>query len=256
MKFACLLFILSFCALHAGTTVLVTGGAQGIGRAIAERFAADGSHVVIADVQQATFDHPSVEWVKCDVGVEADVERLFSYIQQRYGKIDGVVHNAAIAIYRPIEEYTVAEWDKVNGVNLRGIFLVTSKAFPLMKKRNSGWIILVSSVHAHITSTCNAPYVATKGATQALTRALALEGAPYGIRVNAVAPGAIHTPMLMDNWGDMAPEDHPLVPRIPLKRIGKPEEIASVVYFLASDQASYITGSELIVDGGLSAHFD
>lgn len=243
-------------SLAAEEIVLVTGGAQGIGRAIAERFATEGAKVIIADIQEASFDHPSVEWLRCDVASEEEVSRLFDHIEQNYHSLSGVVQNAAIAVYHLIEDYTLLEWDRVQAVNLRGVFLIARKALPLMKKRRAGWMVLISSVHGHVTSTCNSSYVATKGGILALTRALALEAAPYGVRINAVSPGAIDTPMLMENWGDLSPENHPLVPRIPLKRIGRPDEIADAVHFLSSNQASYITGSELLVDGGLSAHFD
>jgi NAD(P)-dependent dehydrogenase (short-subunit alcohol dehydrogenase family) len=125
-----------------------------------------------------------------------------------------------------------------------------------MTARGGGSIVNIASVHARTTSTNNTPYVATKGAVVSLTRAMALEGAPHQIRVNCVSPGAILTPMLMENWGDLPADQHPLVPRIPLGRVGQPDEIARVVQFLASDDSSYMTGSEVLVDGGMSAHFD
>lgn len=141
-------------------------------------------------------------------------------------------------------------------VNLRGIYLTSRRCIPVMTAHGSGSIVNIASIHAYVTAPGNTPYVATKGAVVALTRAMALECAPHHIRVNCVLPGAIATPMLMANWGDVPEDQHPLVPRIPLGRVGKPDEIARVVQFLASDESSYMTGNEVVVDGGISAHFD
>jgi NAD(P)-dependent dehydrogenase (short-subunit alcohol dehydrogenase family) len=125
-----------------------------------------------------------------------------------------------------------------------------------MASRGGGSIVTISSVHARTTATTVTPYVASKGAVVSMTRAMALEGAPHKIRVNCVLPGAIATPMLLENWGDMSSDQHPLIGRIPLRRFGDPDEIARVVQFLASDESAYMTGSDILVDGGLSAHFD
>jgi NAD(P)-dependent dehydrogenase (short-subunit alcohol dehydrogenase family) len=172
-----------------------------------------------------------------------------------FGGVDILVNNAAIAIYRLLVDYTDDEWDCVTAVNLRGIFLASRRCIPIMAQRGGGSIISIASVHARTTATNNAPYVASKGAVVALTRAMALEGAPHKIRVNCILPGAIATPMLLENWGDVPPDQNPLMPRIPLQRFGDPDEIARVAQFLASDDASYMTGSDVLVDGGLSAHF-
>ena len=248
-----LLFVIS--PMLSANVVLVTGGSQGIGKAIAERFAKEGKQVIVADIHEGEFSQ-GIDFIQCDIGSEHQVESLFQELESRSLKIEGVVHNAAVAIYKNIEDYSLAEWDRIVRVNLNGIFLVSRKALPLMKDSKSGWMILIGSVHARMTSTMNSPYVATKGAVIALTRALALECAPFGIRVNAISPGAIITQMLMENWGGIPPENHPLVSRIPLKRLGNAEEISSLAFFLASDDASYITGTEIVADGGLSIHFD
>lgn len=231
--------------------VIVTGAAQGIGKAIADHFASCGARVVLADVKKTEHD-----WVHCDVSDNESVKKMVSYVLDKYGKIDVVVNNAAIAIYKLLEEYETEEWDKVLATNLNSLFFTSRHVLATMKQQKSGSIIHISSVHAKITSTKNAPYIACKGAITALTRAMALECAPYNIRVNCILPGAIATPMLMENWGNVPPEQHPLMSRIPLRRFGDPIEIAKVAKFLATDESAYITGSELLVDGGLSAHFD
>lgn len=270
LKISILLILLSVAQMCSaeilqGKVVIVTGGAQGIGEAIAEKFAGEGAQVVIADInsergaaiaQKINSNGKSCMFTYCDVSEEQDVDSLVSKTEAAFGRVDIIVNNAAIAIYKKMEQYTPQEWDKVVNVNLRSIYLLASRCIPIMIKNGGGSIISISSVHARTTSTSNNPYVATKGAITSLTRAMALEGAPHNIRVNCISPGAILTPMLLENWGEVDPSVHPLLSRIPLKRFGIPDEIASVALFLASDSASYITGSELLVDGGLSAHFD
>ena len=255
MKWAYIILYATLPLFSLDKIILVTGGAQGIGKAIAEKFAEEGKKVVVADIKNGDFSS-SIDFFKTDISKEEDVISLLKYVSKKYEGIEGVVHNAAIAIYKNIEDYTLEEWQRIQDVNLKGVFLVSREALPLMKSTRSGWIILIGSIHAQVTSTMNGPYVATKGGIVAFTRALALECAPYGIRVNVISPGAINTPMLMENWGNIPPEKHPLVPRIPLRRLGRPEQIASIAFFLGSEQASYITGSEFLVDGGLSIHFD
>lgn len=244
---------------------VITGGAQGIGKAISETFANEGAIVVVVDIQEnlgsgvvtaINAKGGKAFFIKGDVSNEQEVSHVFSEIVSRFKRVDIVVNNAAIAIYKRMEEYTSAEWNQIIGVNLNSIYYTARYSIPLMKKRGGGNIISISSVHARTTSTNNNPYVASKGAVVSLTRAMALEGAPDNIRVNCISPGAIETPMLMENWGNITVDQHPLLPRIPLKRIGSPFEIARVALFLVSDDSSYITGSEILVDGGLSAHFD
>jgi NAD(P)-dependent dehydrogenase (short-subunit alcohol dehydrogenase family) len=240
---------------------LITGGSRGIGAAIARLFAKEGAFVIIADIK-ATEGQKVIEeiengtYIHCDVSDDSQINQLFAYISSNFHKIDIVVNNAAIAIYKPLEEYDSNQWDRILNTNLKSIYNTSRYALPLMKKQNNGNIISIASIHAKTTSVSNGPYVASKGAIVSLTRAMALEGAPYNIRVNCISPGAIETSMLMENWGSVPVESHPLLARIPLKRIGKPEEIAKAALFLASEDSSYITGNELLVDGGLSAHFD
>ena len=248
-----------------GKVAVVTGAAQGIGQAIAERFAREGAQVSLSDLKKDAGQRVSDNiqssggvalFTHCDVSVEADVDAMIENTVRQYGTVDILVNNAALAIYRQLHEYAQSEWDKVIAVNLRGLYLTSRRCIPIMIERGGGSIIHLASAHARITAPGNTPYVAAKGGVVALTRAMALECAPHKIRVNCILPGAIETPMLMENWGDVPAEKHPLVPRIPLGRVGQPDEIARVAQFLASDDSSYMTGSDVLVDGGISAHFD
>ena len=249
----------------ADKVAIVTGAAQGIGQAIAERFAREDAHVVLADIQDDAAQSVvntirqaggKAVYQQCDVASETEVAALVQKTVEQFGGVNILINNAAFAIYKLLPEYEPWEWDRVVAVNLRSIYLLAQRCIPLMIERGGGSIVNIASVHARTTSTQNTPYVATKGAVVSLTRAMALENAPHNIRVNCVSPGAILTPMLMENWGDLPADQHPLVPRIPLGRVGQPDEIARVVQFLASEESSYMTGSEVLVDGGMAAHFD
>jgi NAD(P)-dependent dehydrogenase (short-subunit alcohol dehydrogenase family) len=248
-----------------GKVAIVTGSAQGIGRAIVERFAREGALVAAADINDAR-GQPVVDAVcaggghakyfHCDVASASDVDALVGGTVEAYGGVDVLVSNAALVTYTMLVDTSEEDWDRVLDVNLKSAFLLSRRCIPLMAQRGGGSIILFASIHARTTAATVTPYVASKGGIVSLTRCLALEAAPHQIRVNCILPGAIATPMLLENWGDLPPEQHPLMPRIPLKRIGTPDEIARVVQFLATDLSSYMTGSELLVDGGMAAHFD
>jgi glucose 1-dehydrogenase len=248
-----------------GKVAIVTGTSQGIGKAILERFAREGAMVAAADIKdpqgQAAVDAVRATggtaiYVHCDVASAEDVDALVSKTVEAYGGVDILVSNAAHVTYTELVDTSEEDWDRVINVNLRSAFLLSRRCIPIMEQRWGGSIILFASVHARITAAGVTPYVASKGGIVALTRCMALEVAPKKIRVNCILPGAISTPMLLENWGDTPPEQHPLMPRIPMRRFGAPDEIARVVQFLATDDSSYMTGSELLVDGGLASQFN
>ena len=248
-----------------GKVAIVTGAAQGIGRAIAERFARAGARVMVADINDARGAEVAevvaaaggnARFVHCDVALTADVDRLVEQTVGAFGGVDILVNSAAIASYKLLVDTSDDEWDRVIAVNLRGLFLTSRRCIPRMQQRGGGSIINFASVHARTTSTANPAYIASKGAVVALTRTMALECAPANIRVNCILLGAIATPMLLENWGDATPEPNPFMALIPMRRIGTTVEIARVAQFLASDDSSYMTGSDVLVDGALSTHFD
>src|SRR5215467_346006 len=235
--------------------VLVTGAGHGIGRAIAERFASEGAQVVVNDVnasgveatvQQITSNRGLAVAGAADVSNKEQVDHLFDDLLQRFGTVDVLVNNAGlINVERHFLEGDEAWWDRVLSVNLKGVFLCSLRAAHVMARHHKGVIINMSSGGASHAHRGMAAYDASKGGIEALTRAMALDLAPYGIRVNALVPGAIDTQ-------GMSPEikrERGLT--VPLGRVGEPEELAGPALFLASEDASYITGHILAVDGGL-----
>ncbi len=240
----------------------VTGANSGIGKAIAMRFAAEGAHVAVnylpggtreadAAAEIATFGTTGIA-VGGDVSKREDVERMFTEVVAKFGRIDIAVNNAGIEIKRPFLEVTDDEWNKVIAVNLFGAFLVHQTAARQMVKQGPGGkLINISSVHEDIPFPEYTAYCASKGGIRMMMRNLAMELAPYRINVNNIAPGAIATPI------NQAVLDDPIasknaISEIPWGRFGRPEEVASVAVFLASDEAEYVTGSTYYVDGGLT----
>ncbi len=227
---------------------LVSGGGSGIGRATCLRFAAEGGLVAVVDLNESG-GRQTVEmaggtglFVKADVGNVSDVKAAVDATISKWGRIDVLVNNAAIMTFKPVVELSEAEWDKVLAVNLRSVFLFCKYSIPHMPPGSA--VINVSSVHAHQTTPNVGPYVASKGGMEAFSRSLALELGPRKIRVNCVAPGAVNAPMLWSN---------PLVKAGKEKiegAIGEPEDIASAICYLASNEAKFINGQTLVVDGG------
>jgi len=242
--------------------VLITGAAGGIGRATVSLFAERGWRVIGVDRQSFGEDFPGEGlFIQADISEPAQLEGIYEKTRAYTGQLNAVIHNAARQIAKPLIETTAEEWDAVMASNLRSVFLGAKLAYPLLKAAGGGAIVNVSSVHAVATSANIAAYAASKGGLLALTRAMAIEFAPDNIRVNAILPGAVDTPMLRAglNRGHVGGETiydrlENLARKTVNGRIGKPEEIAHAIYFLADDtQSSFMTGQALIVDGGATA---
>jgi len=253
----------------AGRIAIVTGAAQGIGAAITRAMASAGARVAAIDRK------PDVEQVCAEVRLagrghavpfvfditDHDAYRNFvEDLVRREGKIDILVNNAAIAIFGSIFEDSLEQWRQIQAVNLEAVYWACKLVVPHMAKQKEGRIVSIASTEAIATEGRMGAYVAAKGALMSFTKSLAVELAPYGILANAIAPGCIHTPMsLIDGVDETETEDFKRwyigKRKIPLARPGRPEEIAEVVVFLASERCSYMTGHTVVVDGGLTITF-
>jgi glucose 1-dehydrogenase len=254
-----------------GKNVLVTGGTSGIGQAIAVRFAEHGSNVAINYLRMPEEAHDTEEQVHAcvnrvqqhgvrdvlvgaDVSKEDEVARMVGETIDELGGIDVLVNNAGIQISRPSDELSSSDFDKVLAVNLRGAFLCAREALKhLVSERKPGAIVNISSVHQVIPKPDYLGYSVSKGGMQNLTRTLALEYAGRGIRVNGVGPGATVTP-INRAWIEDPEKRHQVEEHIPMQRAGESDEMAGVTCFLASDDAAYITGQTIFVDGGLTLY--
>jgi len=249
----------------AGKVALVTGGGSGIGRAICERFAQEGAKIAVADwyrptaeetVARVLFDGGQAILTSGDVAEPLDAERMVRETVQAFGKLDVLVANAGQALVASAPETTPEQWQRVIGTNLTGCFMLVRAAIPALIAAGGGSIVLTASQLAFVGAERFAAYAASKGGVLNLARALALDHARDKIRVNALCPGAVETPLLLNQF---AGQDGPqgslddLVALHPLGRLGQPEEIAAAALFLASDEASFVTGSALVVDGGYLA---
>jgi NAD(P)-dependent dehydrogenase (short-subunit alcohol dehydrogenase family) len=246
--------------------VVITGAAHGIGRATASVFSAEGAIAVLADIEfdaaheaarQIVAGGGKARAIECNVSQAESVRRMVEFVMEQFGRIDVLHANAAIQVNKEAIETTEEEWDKLHGVNLRGVFLACKYVIPVMRRQKNGAIIITSSGHAFATYPNCSAYAATKGGELAFMRGLALDYARDGIRINCVIPGATDTRLVQrfindsENPGETRRR---LLESIPLRRLATPEEIGRAVLFLASDYAGYITGTSLAVDGGLLAH--
>jgi len=240
---------------------IITGARRGMGRTHALTLAKAGAKVVVSDisledcqkvVEEIEKEKGEAIAVKCDVTKKEEVDEMVKRTIEKFSKVDILVNNAGICQFKPFLELTEEEWDKTLDINLKGYFLCAQAAAKEMAKQKSGVIVNIASVamgQQGVGFPSIVHYCASKGGIVAMTEALAAELAPYNIRVNAVAPGMIDTPMIEATKSDPKVMEATLA-RIPMHRAGKPEEVSNLVLFLASDGSSYMTGSTVVVDGG------
>jgi len=243
----------------SGRTALVVGGNGGIGRAVVERLGREGAQVYTGDLTARPQDE---RFIRLDVTDESSVRAAMDLLDSRHDRLDILVNAAGIELEKTIEETTLQEWNTSIAVNATGTFLVSKYALPLLRRSGSASIVNVGSYDGFIADPGLAAYCASKGAVHALTRAMACDHGPQGIRVNAVCPGYIDTPMLQSFFtgAGSGGQGRPLADLQdavrgihPIGRYGTPEDVANLVYWLASDEARYATGQLWVLDGGLSA---
>ena len=245
-----------------GKVALISGGARGQGAVEARMFAEEGASVVIGDILDDQGRQTEAElqelgynvtYVHLDVTSESDWQSAVQTTLDAYGKLDILLNNAGILIRKNIEETTEADWDRIFAVNSKGVFLGTKAAIPAMRENGGGSIINISSTAGLVGSpNGSASYTATKGSVRLFTKSTAIQHARDGIRCNSIHPGPIETDMIADTLND--PDNMALrMQRLPLGRVGKPSEIAYGAIYLASDESSFVTGSEVVIDGGTTA---
>ena len=242
----------------AGKVALVTGASQGIGLACARRLVQEGARVMLADVRAegaaaAAELGEAARFVRADVSLKPEVDAMLAATLDTFGQVDILVNNAGVTHAAGFLELEEDDFDRVLRINLKSMFLCSQAVARQMVKRGSGCIVNMSSVNAELTIPNQVPYVISKGGVNQLTRVASIALAEYGIRVNAVGPGTILTELARQAVLSSPEARHTILSRTPLRRCGEPEEIAAIVAFLASDDASYITGQTLYADGGRMA---
>ncbi|HEU4587978.1 MAG TPA: glucose 1-dehydrogenase [Gemmatimonadales bacterium] len=249
-----------------GKIALVTGGALGIGRAVSELLAREGARVAVTDVRDAD-GRKLVEEIgraggtaaywHLDVSNEAEVQSVFAEVERRWGPINVLVNNAGISgVNRPTDEIRAEEWDAVMAVNVTGVFFCTKYAVPQMRRAGGGSIVNLSSIYGLVGAPDSPPYHASKGAVRLMSKTDALLYAGDRIRVNSVHPGFIWTPMVegfLRSQGDVEAGRRALDSLHPIGHVGEPDDVAYAVLYLAADESKFVTGSELVVDGGYTA---
>lgn len=234
---------------------IITGGASGIGESMANLFAAEGATVIAADINQDALDKISekdgIHGMKLDVSSEQDWQQLVQKVSEQFGRIDILVNNAGITSEKAVDQITYEDWERLLKINGFGTLLGLKYVAPVMERQHRGAIVNLSSVTAKVGMGLNS-YTASKGSVRALSKAAAVQYGGSGVRVNAVFPGVIETPMTqgLESSTEALQGIHAMTP---LGRLGKPEEVAKAILFLASDESSFITGAELAIDGGYSA---
>ena len=237
----------------SGKIALVTGGGRGIGRATAELFAAEGAIVIAADRENPAEPpaHPSLGFASHDVSSEASWREIVADIVARHGRIDILVNNAGIAgSYASVDSETLDDWNATIAVNQTGVFLGMREVLPHMRASGQGSIVNVSSIWGITAVPGAAAYHATKGAVRMMSKQAAVTYAREGVRVNSIHPGIIATPLVAQQAAEISAA---VVAATPMGRMGKPEELAAGCLFLASDESSFMTGAELVIDGGYTA---
>ena len=246
----------------SGKVIIITGGGSGIGRGTALLFGSERAKVAVVDwnesggretVSQIEAGGGQAVFVKADVSSPAAVEQAINAVVDHFGTVDVLFANAAVQTNQSLEETSEEAWDQMISINLKGVFLCCKYAIPVMRRHKQGAIIISSSGHAFLSYPKYTAYAATKGGLVAFMRAAALDCAPYGIRVNCVVPGATDTPLLKYHLNNHPEEEQRIKAKIPLGRFARPEDIAKAVRFLASSDAAYVTGTTLVVDGGMLA---
>ena len=242
-----------------GKVALISGGARGMGAAMAALFAREGAMVVVGDVLEAEGravadavgeSGGAAAFVQLDVTDESDWRRAVALAEERYGRLDALVNNAGVSARGSIEDTSAGDWDALMAVNAKGVFLGTKCAIPALRRAGGGSIVNISSQLGIVAMAESSPqYIASKGAVRLFTKATAIQYAADGIRANSVHPGPIVTPMTAGRRADAAAQAR-MLSRIPLGRYGEPLEVAYGALYLVSDEASFVTGSELVIDGG------